>query len=70
MMHKKRAKRAYAAHDLDRCIADLELALPRFREAARIYRAINQLNDANDGEEQLASIQDKLRKVCELKSTG
>ena len=70
MMHKKRAKRAYAAHDLDRCIADLELALPRFREAARIYRAINQLNDASDGEEQLASIQDKLQKVCELKSMG
>ena len=41
------AARALSANDLDRCIANLELSLPRYREAVRIYRAVNR-NDAAD----------------------
>ena len=64
-VHRNRANRAYAAHDLDRCVANFELALPHaahdldrcvvnfelalphFREAARIYRAINLMGMAD-----------------------
>ena len=36
-----RTNRAYSANDFERCIANMELALPHFREAARIFRANN-----------------------------
>ena len=41
MAYYNRAQRANADNDLDRCIANLELALPCLRESARIYRALN-----------------------------
>ena len=50
MVYCNRAKRARAANDLARQLSNLELALPRFREAARIYRAIN-LTDMADNNE-------------------
>ena len=43
----KRARRAHAANDLDRELANLELALTHFREAARIYRTINHVDKAD-----------------------
>ena len=43
-----RAKRARAANDLDRTLANLELALPRYREADRIYRAIGRTDMADN----------------------
>ena len=42
-----RAKRAHAAHDLDRLVTNVELSLPCYREAARIYRAINRIDQAD-----------------------
>ena len=45
--YNKRAIRAQAANDVDRCIANLELALPHYREAARIYRAVNHVDSAD-----------------------
>ena len=48
-----RASRARDANDLDRRVANLELALSHFREAARIYRAINRIDRA-DGVAQCA----------------
>ena len=50
----QRADRAWDANDLDRCVANLELALTHFREAARIYRAINHV-DATDRSSQRAT---------------
>ena len=55
------AKRARAADDLDRCVASMELALPHYRESARIYRAIGRMDDA-DGAAQIAvDIEELLR---------
>ena len=45
--YRNRAKRAEAAHDLDRVVANLHLALPHLHEAARIFRTINRVDDAN-----------------------
>ena len=42
-----RARSAHAANDLVRALADLELALPRYREAVRIYRAIGRTDLAD-----------------------
>ena len=60
----KRAKRAHAAHDLDRCVANLELALSHFREAARIYRAINHMDDADDAARDVVKIEEELRRFA------
>ena len=58
-----RSNTAHAAYDLEREMEMLELALPHYREAARIYRAINQvamadqvLRDAAEDEKQLQQI--------------
>ena len=48
LSYSTRAARASAADDLDRCVANMELAIPRFREAGRIYRAINRMDEADD----------------------
>ena len=40
------AEQAKAANDVDRCIANYELALPHLHEAARIYSAINRVGDS------------------------
>ena len=39
--YKTRAVRAKAANDMDRCITNLELSLPHYREAVRIYLVLN-----------------------------
>ena len=43
-----RAFKANDANDLERCVTNMELALPHFREAARIYTAINHVDAANE----------------------
>ena len=42
-----RARRVHAANDLDRTLVNLELALPYFREAVRIYRAVGRTDMAD-----------------------
>ena len=46
-VYGNRALTARAANDLDRCMTDLELALPHHREAARTYREINDTENAD-----------------------
>ena len=61
--YEQRADRARVANDLDRCVANLELAVTHYREAVRIYRAINHV-DAADGPAQRASaIEEELIQV-------
>ena len=43
-----RAARAQAANDLDRCMANLKLVLPHFREAARIFTINNHVDSADE----------------------
>ena len=45
--YHKRAARAQVANDLDRWMANEELALPHYREAARIFRVINHRDKAD-----------------------
>ena len=61
-----RGGRAHAAHDLDRCVANLEQALPHFREAARIYRAINRMDDA----EEAACIEENLQRIAIVRAAA
>ena len=59
--YHNRAVRAAAANDLNRCVTNLELALPRYREAIRIYRAANHVNSANNAARDMAKIEEELR---------
>ena len=56
-----RAKRAHAANDPDREQANLELALPHFRESARIYRAINRVDKADEALRHIAVVEEEIR---------
>ena len=58
-----RADRAQAANDLDRCMTNLELALPLHREAARIFRAINHVTSADRALRNIAGIEEKIRHI-------
>ena len=61
--YHNRARRAHAAHDLDGCVANAELALPHFREAARIFRAANNMDNADQAEREVVTIENMLREV-------
>ena len=61
--YRSRADRALAANDLDRCIANLELALPHYREAARIFRVINLVEKADQALRSVAIIEEEIKKV-------
>ena len=45
-VYYSRGYRAWVANDADRCIVNLELALPRYREASRIFRVNCNMNRA------------------------
>ena len=61
IVHYKRAKRAHIANDLDREMANLEKSLSHYREAARIYRAINYAKDADDAAQDAVKVEEALR---------
>ena len=58
-----RARRAQAANDPDREQANLELALPHFRESARIYTAINRVDKADQVLRHIAYAEDDIRRI-------
>ena len=62
-MYYTRANRAEAANDLDRYLASLELALPHFREAARIFQAINHIDRADVALNNIACAEEKIRQI-------
>ena len=61
-----RSRRAQAADDLDRVMANLELALSHFREAARIYRANNIVDSADNCHRNI----ERIEQVMELIIAG
>ena len=63
-----RAKRAAAALDLDRHVANLELALPRYREAARIFRAINHVDSADKATRNAVNVEEWLQQAAAKKA--
>ena len=51
------------ANDLDRCVANLELALIHFREANRIHRAINHMDSADDSAQNVSIVEEQLQLI-------
>ena len=66
----ERAERAHAANDLDRCMANLELTLPRFRESARIYRAIGRVDKADHAARLAVGVEEELREVTRVAASS
>ena len=62
-VYGNRSARAYAVNDLDRCMANLELALPHFVEAARIFRAINHVGSADECLGNIARVEKHIRQI-------
>ena len=61
--YQKRAIAAQNANNLHRCVANLELALPHFREAERIYRAINHMDAADRAAQRAVTVENKLQQI-------
>ena len=62
------AKRAYDANELERCLANLESALPHMKEAARIYRAINHLAMAEVTLQNITMVEEQIRLIHRSRS--
>ena len=62
-LYYNRARRARAAHDLDRCIANLDLAILCNVEAAPIFRAINHVENANKAARNIIEIEGWLQQI-------
>ena len=61
--YSNRTNRALDANDVDRCMANLELALTHFRDAARMYRAINHVRNADNVLRNITQVEEKIRKI-------
>ena len=61
--YNRRAGRARAANDLDRRLANLELALPHYREAARILQAVSRLDAVEGVLRNIADIEESIRQI-------
>ena len=59
----KRANDAGDARDLDRQLANLELALSRRREALRIFRALNHVDKTAESAQVVAHVEEAIRNV-------
>ena len=62
--YSKRAERAKTANDLERRVAILELTLPHYREAARIYRTIGRMDEADNNAKNVVVVEGWLRQVA------
>ena len=63
-MYHKKAKRARAANDLDRELVNLELALTHYRDAVRIYRAINHVDSADEVAQRIVNVEEELQQCA------
>ena len=61
--YTNRANSAQDANDLDRSLDNFKLALPHYREAARIYTAINHVDIADKHLRVVAQIEEKIRQI-------
>ena len=65
-----RAKRVHDVNDVDRFVANMELALPCYREAARIYRAIGRVEKADGATQRALDTEESLRKAAIIIATA
>ena len=68
--YKGRARRAHAANDLDRALANLEFALTHYREADRIYRAVDYAKDADDAAQAVGETEEILQQLRTAKAAA
>jgi len=68
MMYQNKADRARAVNDVDREMANLELALPLLVDAARIFRAANRVDRIDDAEKGVIQVEDRLRMITIARS--
>ena len=61
--YKNRAQRAATVNDWLRCLTNLELAVPHFREAVRIYRANNHMDSAARNLRTLTEVEEQIRHI-------
>ena len=61
--YHKRAVAAMNANNLHRYVANLEQALPHFREAERIYRGINHVDAADRAVQRIVAVENKLQQI-------
>ena len=64
--YENRARRAYFARDMDRCVANVELALLSYREETRIFRAVGRLECADTAARCGRELEDRLRVVSHV----
>ena len=67
---RRAKKRASRAHDLDRYVANQEFSLRHYREAARIFAAINLDELADEARQNVAKVDELLRRGRELLAIG
>ena len=65
-----RGERAHAVNDLDRSMANLDLALRHYRESARIYKANNRLDLVDGVLNNIAGVEENLRRIGIVKATA
>ena len=63
-LYNNRAVKAQRANDLNRYVTNLELALPRYREASQIFRAIGRVENANIDAGKVVQIEEHLRHIA------
>ena len=63
LVYIHRYNRAFLAHDLDRQLVNMELALPYYHETVRIFRAINYLDEADNNAQSVTRIEEVIRRV-------
>ena len=68
--YQDRGLRAHAAHDLDRFVYYLKLALSHYNEASRIYRAINEGERADDALLAADDVEEMLRQLMDPETTA
>ena len=64
-----RATSALRANDRDHAQANLELALPRYRESARICRVANRVDRADDAAQRIIEVEELLRQLTTATGT-
>ena len=62
-VYKNRARRAEASNDLNRFVTNGELALSHYHESARIFRAINHVDNADDVLECAVEVEESIREI-------
>ena len=69
-MYIKRAFRAQAAKDWDRCMANFQWALTHYREAARIFRENNHVDKADAALHDVVEAEKDIRRIATIREAA